>query len=819
MRRGWVVERYRRASLRAKFAIHVAVSITLLFAVLIPSVVYLQRQATLDRTRQRGFQLTKVFAHASVQAVVADDFLILRHVVNSIASEHDVLYAMILDPSGRLLVHSDMRELGRTYTDPISVRAARAERPLVQELQQDGRLAYDFAVPIYVMNDWRAVARIGLSLERELGAIRGTRNAVLGLGLLILVAGLGLAAWQARNVTRPVGELLQGAREITKGNLSHRILISDGDELGQLARAFNRMTESVDALIATSRELSSSLDPEAVLRSVAAHAMELVKADLVTIAPFDRDRQEARVRVALGARTDHVTRIVVTPGRGLGGAVLLSGQPVVIERYLEERGIVHDPFYDEVSLAEGIVSMAAVPITLKGDIVGLLWVANRTGTAFTDEDIETLGRMARQAAIAMENARLYADTRLKTARLESLLRVSQAITSTLDPEQIVQAILRVMGDLLDDIVVRFWVMLEGEKRLIPLGGAGAEMSDVEARLSFRPGEGLVGTVAASRRPLVVDDLRDDARVAWREVIDHEGLVSFLGLPLLREERVLGVLSIATRRFHRFADDEVSLFASFAQQAAIALENARLYQELKTSHQDLLAAQEQLVQKTRMAAIGEIAAAVAHEARNPLGALSNCVQMLRDNPQLSGEDAELLDIVHNESQRLNEIVSDFLSFGRPRPPHLEEVHVHEVIEATLALLRRDARCAPAIVFTTKFDPDLPVIRADRDQLRQVFWNLFLNAVQAMRDQGELRVETGREDGRAHILVQDTGPGIPPTARARIFEPFYTTRAAGTGLGLAIVRRIIEEHRGGIGVDDAVAVGTCFTLTLPLDPGAA
>ncbi|MGH7325714.1 MAG: ATP-binding protein [Candidatus Rokuibacteriota bacterium] len=650
MRAGSLIARYRRLSLHAKFALHAALSIAVLFGILIPGVVYLQTRAVLEQAEQRGLQLAKVFAHSSVQALVGDDFLVMRHVVNSIASEPDVLYATILGPDGRALLHSDMRETGRIYTDPLSARAIQADRPLIQEVRRDRVRAYDFTVPIYVMNDRRAVARVGISIERELAAIRKTRNTILGLGVVALAAGVALAAWQARSVTRPVGELVRGAQEITRGNLAHRIDVGGGDELGQLAAAFNRMTESVRALMETSRELSSTLDADAVLRSVAVHALDLVKADTASLALADRQTREARVKVVLGARTDGLHRIVVTPGRGLGGAVLATGEPMVSENYLEDRRIVHDPLYDTVLREEGIVSAVAVPIVLKGDIVGVLWVANRTSKTFAAEDVDALRRMA-------------------------------------------------------------------------------------------------------------------------------------------------------------------------QQAAIALENARLYQDLKGSHEDLVTAQVELVQKTRMAAIGEIAAAVAHEARNPLGALSNCVQMLRDNPRLSGEDAELLEIVHTESQRLNEIVSDFLAFGRPRPPHLEDVNVHEVIEATLALLRRDARCAPAIVFTTKFDPALPLIRADRDQLRQVFWNLFLNAVQAMRDQGELRAETGHEGGRAHIIVQDTGPGIPPTARARIFEPFYTTRPAGTGLGLAIVRRIIEEHRGGIGVDDDAAVGTCFTLTLPLDPGAA
>ncbi|MGH7339942.1 MAG: ATP-binding protein, partial [Candidatus Rokuibacteriota bacterium] len=329
----------------------------------------------------------------------------------------------------------------------------------------------------------------------------------------------------------------------------------------------------------------------------------------------------------------------------------------------------------------------------------------------------------------------------------------------------------------------------------------------------------VGAVAALRAPLLVDDVRSDERVVLRDVVEREGFVSFLGLPLLREDRLLGVLGVLTRVRHRFGDDEVSLFTSLAQQAAIALENARLYQDLRQSHGDLVSAQAEMVRKTRMAAMGEIAAAVAHEARNPLGALNNCVQLLRGNPHITGEDAELLTIMLGESKRLNDIVSDFLTFGRPRAPQLAPVDLHEVIEATWTLLQRDDRCPPSVVFERDFDDTLTTVMADRDQLRQVFWNLLLNAVQAMREGGTLSVVTRRRDGHVEVRLQDTGPGIPAGILTRVFEPFVTAKAGGTGLGLAIVRRIIEDHGGRITVSALDGAGTCFVLSLALDPRAA
>jgi signal transduction histidine kinase len=638
---------YEDASLQTKFALQVVISTKLLFAVLLALVLYLQRQAVLSNVEDAGFQLVKVFARSSVQAVVADDYLVMQHVVNGISGERKILYAMLLDENGRVLVHTRVNERGKLADDALSAGAVRSQEPLLQRYSTpDGVPVYDFSAPVYVLDQRRATARIGISIQKELAGIARTRNYIILVGVAVLTIGSAWATYQARRVTRPVGTLVRGTEEVARGNLGHHIPISGGGELRQLAGAFNRMTKSVQALIETSRQLSSTLDLDAVLRSVAGYALELVKADIAAIAPYDRETQEARVKVVLGGRSTKVRDLVISPERGMGGAVLLQKTPLVSTDYLNDSGIVHEPRYDDICRAEGVVSAVAVPITLRGEIVGLLWVGHRTAKTFAPEDVDLLERMARQAAIAMENARLY-------------------------------------------------------------------------------------------------------------------------------------------------------------------------QDLKASNAEIVDAQAQLVHKTRMAAIGEIAAAVAHEARNPLGAISNCVQMLRTNSTLTGEDAELLRIVYTETQRLNEIVSDFLAFGRPKSPQFQAVDIHEVVETTLTLLRRDDRWPTAITVLTKFDAALPALHADRDQLRQVLWNLFLNAAQAMGDNGELRVETTHRGDRAEILVQDTGPGITSSLLPRIFEPFFTTRAGGTGLGLAIVRRIVEEHSGQIRVDSEAGAGTCFVLTLPID----
>lgn len=636
---------YDDAGLQAKLALQVVLSTTLLFALMLPAVLYIQRRVILAAVEESGFRIADIFARSSVQAVLADDYLVMQHVVNGIASEKKVRYAMLLKEDGEVLVHTRAIERGRRYTDAVARAAATSRGPTLQRLVDDeGVHVYDFTVPVYVLDEKRASARVGLSIESELREIARTRNSIVGFGLAVLALGLVWATYQARRLARPVRALVHGTEEVARGNLDHRIPVGDAqDEMGQLARAFNHMTESVQALIETSREISSALDLDVVLESITAHGRKLVRADVACLATVERDGRDACVRVVQGARTDRLYGLVVTRGVGMGGAVLATGEPRSSNDYTADPHIVHDPAYDAVVAAEGLVSALTLPITLKGEIIGILWVANRTAKAFSAADVDALGRMAHQAAIAMDNARLY-------------------------------------------------------------------------------------------------------------------------------------------------------------------------QDLRQSHDDLLDAQAELVRQTRMAAMGEIAAAVAHEARNPLGALTNCLQLLRGNPALTGEDAELLAIMQGECKRLNDIVSDFLTFGRPRPPQLAALDLHELVDETWALLQKDDRCPAAIAFDRRFDPALPPVTADRDQLRQVFWNLFLNAVQAMRDSGTLGVETRATADQVEVRVRDTGPGIPAGVRTRVFEPFVTTKSGGTGLGLAIVRRIVDDHGGRIDVGAHEEGGTCFVLSL-------
>lgn len=304
------------------------------------------------------------------------------------------------------------------------------------------------------------------------------------------------------------------------------------------------------------------------------------------------------------------------------------------------------------------------------------------------------------------------------------------------------------------------------------------------------------------------------------LLERLGVGSFVAVPLRAEGKPMGLLLADNAITGKAIEDQdVAVLELLGMQAALAIERAQLSGELATKVASLEAAtreirsnHELLVRAERLAAIGEMAARVAHEIRNPLVAIGGFARVLLREAPADSPVHDNAQIIASEVARLEALLKDVLDYSNPIPPRLAKVDLARLALEALDLLRWEMHEA-GIVGSLDAEAGLPEAKADRNQIFQALINVMHNAIHAMPQGGTLTLRAGRKMGAFELSVTDTGPGIPLEVRERIFEPFFTLRATGSGLGLTIAQQILLEHGGEIQVDSRVGVGTTFMLRLP------
>jgi PAS domain S-box-containing protein len=236
-----------------------------------------------------------------------------------------------------------------------------------------------------------------------------------------------------------------------------------------------------------------------------------------------------------------------------------------------------------------------------------------------------------------------------------------------------------------------------------------------------------------------------------------------------------------------------------------------YMAIRYDITDRKRSESQLREQAALARLGEMAAVVAHEVKNPLAAIKGALQVIGGRIPATTRDRAIIGDIVARVDSLNDIVQDLLVFARPRDPQLGPVALADLLESTAALLRKDPTHSSLQI---EISGGNPIVQADIEQLRTVFLNLLLNAAQASGASGRLAVSIAADDLAATVSIADNGPGIPDEIRAKIFEPFFTTKHRGTGLGLPTARRVVERHRGVVEIDCPAGGGTVVSVTLPM-----
>jgi signal transduction histidine kinase/CheY-like chemotaxis protein len=402
-------------------------------------------------------------------------------------------------------------------------------------------------------------------------------------------------------------------------------------------------------------------------------------------------------------------------------------------------------------------------------------------------------------------------------RLAALLSVSHAVVNSLDLDDILATIAQAVRQVIEvDECTVFLIDADGDT-LTPAVCDAERFRDEMMRMRLRVGEGITGTVVLTGRGEIVNSAEDDPRAAHVPGTPPEQS-SLMCVPMMAREKVVGVITLARLGIRSFDQSDLELATLFAGQCSTALANARIYDELRRAYDELREAQSQLVQSAKLNALGEMAAGVAHDFNNILAAILGRTQlMIRDarDPDLQRQ----LLVVQRAALDGAQTVRRVQEFTRIR--HDEcfagldvNALLSDVVEFTRMAWETDAKMHGIGVRVHLSLSATRTVAGNASELREVFTNLILNAVDAMPWGGELSVGSEDDAGEVVIRVRDTGVGMDPQTRSRVFDPFFTTKAAkGTGLGLSVAYGIVTRHRGAIGVESEPRVGTEFVLRFP------
>lgn len=631
------------------------------------------------------------------------------------------------------------------------------------------------------------------------------------------------------------------------------------------SRLYNDARKRVSELITLNEignAISSTFEVKGTLGYVAKATVRLLSADACTMRLAKEGRGVLKVVLDEGYSRPSFRRELRSVGKELAQRLHAEKRPLLIN------GPEDSPLHSSLS-AHGVVSFLGLPIVSQGKSLGTIsYYSVSPRRRFDMEGVHLmqtvcsqLANMIGNEAILRKAQRLAQENQVKVQRISTLYDVARALMSTVKMERLLSIMLYALispGGLNFSRAILF-LTSEDEGGLSARMAMGPRDREEARRIGRLPrgllGDGATGAAGEEIRRLLWSDvgnltipLSDASCLVASAVkekrpvrtengcgapedggaVHHRGgfcgshPASFAAVPLVVKGEARGAIYVDNLFQGRpITEEDIQLLTTFASNACLAMENASLYESLEGALDTVRTTQDQLMQSEKLMALGEMAARIAHEIKNPLTAIGGFARRIA-SPK-AGRGAPPVEryarIILKEVERLERIINETLYFSREMAPTFCVANLNNEIREALLMFREELEEA-RITTVIDLSPDLPLISADPDQLRQVLWNLVSNAIQAMGGSGTLTVATRTalpEEGTGVVFqVSDTGGGISHDVVHNIFNPFFTTKAKGTGLGLAIVHAIVEKHGGTIHLDNREGVGVTFSIFLPLLP---
>ncbi len=589
------------------------------------------------------------------------------------------------------------------------------------------------------------------------------------------------------------------------------------------------LTEALEQQTATSEILrviaSSPTDIQPVLDTVAENAARLCDSSDAQIFRVEGDILR---QVAMFGPMPAVNEFSMTRGTPTGRAIIDRQTIHVIDVASEIE--TEFPESRDIQRVTGARTILAMPLLREGIPIGAINVRRTEVRPFSEKQIALLKTFADQAVIAIENVRLFQELEARTSELarsvgelRALGEVGQAVSSTLELETVLTRIASHAVQLSGADGGAIYEYDEATQEFQLRGSHQIEKELVEALHSspIQMGSGAVGQAATTRAPVEVTDILDERQYTatrFRPLLRQLGYRSLLAVPLLREDRIMGGLTIYRRTAGSFSTEVVNLLQTFATQSLLAIQNARLFREIEDKSRQIEAANRHK---------SEFLANMSHELRTPLNAIIGFSEVLGERlfGELNEKQAEYTDDILTSGRHLLSLINEILDLSKVEAGRMElEVATFDLplaIDNARTFVRERAT-RHGITLDVTVDERLGDFTGDERKIKQILLNLLSNAVKFTPEGGRIGIEARQADGVVEISVSDTGVGIAPEDQPKIFEEFrqvgsdYTHKVEGTGLGLTLAKKFVELHGGKIWVESEVGKGSKFTFTLPINP---
>jgi signal transduction histidine kinase len=773
-------------------------------------------------------------------------------------------YAYIVTRSGDLVAHPDLSLVLRRHNlaHLQQVRAAfqtnstAGKRESLTAQSFEGSKVFS-SYTLIPRLDWAVIIEQPLNeayAPLYSSLLRTSSLLLIGLGMALLVS-----IYVARRVVRPLQSLRLGVERIGKGDLDFRLHIKTGDEIENLAEEFNKMTGALQEaytglerkVAERTQELSETLERQTaiaeMLRAMAksltnlpdlldamiANAVRLAHAKAGVIRLYD---EEGLLRFVAYHRDSGSSSF--PPSWDFRTITLRPDEESATTWAVRERKAVHIRDIQNEPHFRGPVdediprTVLAVPLLQDGVPFGAIVIFRDVVEPFTDRQIELVTTFADQAVIAIQHVHLFQELQTRTTdlaqsveELKALGEVSQAVSSSLDLRTVLTSVVshavRLSGS--DNGGIYEYDEQTQELLLRATNKLSNELIDAIEEVRIPLNDTVVGRTIANREPVQITDILAERGYPLRDILGRMGTRALLGVPLMREEAVVGALVVGRKVPGQFPKEIVDLLQTYGTQSVLAIQNARLFRDIQQQRHQLEFANDRLkeLDKLKSAFLSN----VSHELRTPLAAVKSLIVNMLDGVTgtLNDKQVRYVTGIKESTERLTRLINDLLDLSVIEKGRTELKPVHFSLNKLVDEVADDLR-PTAEEKLIRLEPPVSeavAVWADRDKIAQVLTNLIGNAVKFTSSQGQVNISL-HKNGAAwvEVSIADTGPGIAPDEANRIFDEFYQIRQSGekkskgVGLGLSISKKLVEMHGGKIWVESVVGRGSTFSFTVPV-----